>query len=213
MNWTGRTRAKLIERLPMEELLPTRLPAYVRSSVYLLGVLTLAALIVIFLSGVVLIIGGPQWWHLSATGHLFNSLHFWSVQLFFFTMALHLWAQYFMGAWRDGRAWTWVTGVLAFLISIPAALTGYLSQTNFDGQWIALSAKDAFNSVGIGGIFNVLDFGQMLGFHILLFPLIIVLLVAGHVLQVRMRGVVHPYPPDSPIGEEEAGVRDEEVGR
>jgi quinol-cytochrome oxidoreductase complex cytochrome b subunit len=213
MNWTGRTRAKLIERLPMEELLPTRLPAYVRSSVYLLGVLTLAALIVIFISGVVLIIGGPQWWHLSATGHFFNSLHFWSVQLFFFTMALHLWAQYFMGAWRDGRAWTWVTGVLAFLISIPAALTGYLSQTNFDGQWIALSAKDAFNSVGIGGIFNVLDFGQMLGFHVLLFPLIIVLLVAGHVLQVRMRGVVHPYPPDPPAAQEEAGVRDEEVGR
>lgn len=213
MNWTGRTRAKLTERLPMEELLPTRLPVYVRSSVYLLGVLTLAALIVIFISGVVLIIGGPQWWHLSVVGHFFNSLHFWSVQLFFFTMALHLWAQYFMGAWRDGRAWTWVTGVLAFLVSIPAALTGYLSQTNFDGQWIALSAKDAFNSVGIGGIFNVLDFGQMLGFHVLLFPLIIVLLVAGHVLQVRMRGVVHPYPPDPPAAEEEAGVRDEEVGR
>ena len=213
MNWTGRTRGKLAERLPMEELLPTRLPAYVRSSVYLLGMLALAALIVIFLSGIVLIIGGPQWWHLSATGHFFNSLHFWSVQLFFFTMVLHLWAQYFMGAWRDGRAWTWVTGVLAFLISIPAAFTGYLSQTNFDGQWIALSAKDAFTSVGLGGIFNVLDFGQMLGFHILFFPLIIVLLVAGHVLQVRLRGVVHPYPPDSPIGEKEASAEHEEVGR
>ena len=115
MNWTGRTRGKLAERLPMEELLPTRLPAYVRSSVYLLGMLAVASLILIFLSGIVLIIGGPQWWHLSAAGHFFNSLHFWSVQLFFFTMVLHLWAQYFMGAWRDGRAWTWVTGVLAFL--------------------------------------------------------------------------------------------------
>jgi quinol-cytochrome oxidoreductase complex cytochrome b subunit len=213
MNWTGRTRGKLAERLPMEELLPTRLPAYVRSSVYLLGMLALAALIVIFLSGIVLIIGGPQWWHVSAAGHFFNSLHFWSVHLFFFTMVLHLWAQYFMGAWRDGRAWTWVTGVLAFLISIPAAFTGYLSQTNFDGQWIALSAKDAFTSVGLGGIFNVLDFGQMLGFHILFFPLIIVLLVAGHVLQVRLRGVVHPYPPDSPIGEKEASAEHDEVGR
>jgi ubiquinol-cytochrome c reductase cytochrome b subunit len=213
MNWTGRTRAKLAERLPMEELLPTRLPAYVRSSVYLLGMLAVAALILIFLSGTVLVIGGPQWWHLSAAGHLFNSLHFWSVQLFFFTMVLHLWAQYFMGAWRDGRAWTWVTGVLAFLISIPAAFTGYLSQTNFDGQWIALSAKDAFTSAGLGGIFNVLDFGQMLGFHILFFPLIIVLLVAGHVLQVRLRGVVHPYPPDSPAGEAEASAEHEEVGR
>jgi hypothetical protein len=42
--------------------------------VYLLGMLALAALILIFLSGIVLIIGGPQWWHVSAAGHFFNSL-------------------------------------------------------------------------------------------------------------------------------------------
>ncbi|WP_273888185.1 cytochrome b N-terminal domain-containing protein [Rubrobacter naiadicus] len=196
MNWTRRTRQVLGERLPAEELLPDRLPAYVRSAVYLLGVLTLSSLVVIFFSGIVLVIGGVQWWHTSPLGHFFNSLHFWGVQLFFFCMVLHLWAQYFMGAWRDGRAWTWVSGVLAFLVSVPAAFTGYLSQTNFDAQWIGLSAKDAFNAVGLGGLFNVLDLGQMLGLHILFFPLIIVLLVAGHVLQVRMRGVVHPYPPN-----------------
>lgn len=134
MNWTRRTRQVLGERLPAEELLPDRLPAYVRSAVYLLGVLTLSSLVVIFFSGIVLVIGGVQWWHTSPLGHFFNSLHFWGVQLFFFCMVLHLWAQYFMGAWRDGRAWTWVSGVLAFLVSVPAAFTGYLSQTNFDAQ-------------------------------------------------------------------------------
>jgi ubiquinol-cytochrome c reductase cytochrome b subunit len=202
MNWTSRTRRRLLERLPIEELLPSRLPAYVRSAVYLFGVLALGSLILIFISGVVLVIGGPQWWHVSSVGHFFNSLHFWSVQLFFFTMVLHLWAQFFMGSWREGRAWTWVSGVLAFLASIPAAFTGYLSQTNFDGQWIALSAKDAFNSVGLGGIFNVLDFGKMLAMHVMFFPLIVVIIVVGHILQVRMRGVVHPYPADLPTGRE-----------
>jgi quinol-cytochrome oxidoreductase complex cytochrome b subunit len=170
-----------------------------------------AALGIIFISGIILILGGIQWWHTSSTGHFFNSLHFWSMQIFFFSMVLHLWAQFFMGAWRDGRAWTWVTGVVAFLVSIPAAFTGYVSQTNFDGQWIALSAKDAFNSVGLGGVFNVLNLGQMLGLHILFFPLIVALLVGGHLLQVRMRGVVHPYPPDQrPVAEQ---PRAERVGQ
>lgn len=211
MNWTLRTRRTLVERFPAEQLLPDRLPAYVRSSVYLLGMISVAALGVIFLSGIILILGGIQWWHTSSAGHFFNSLHFWSMQIFFFSMVLHLWAQFFMGAWRDGRAWTWFTGVLAFLVSIPAAFTGYVSQTNFDAQWIALSAKDAFNSVGLGGVFNVLNLGQMLGLHILFFPLIVALLVGGHLLQVRMRGVVHPYPPDEPPAAEQA--RGEGVGQ
>lgn len=213
MNWTEQTRRALAHVLPLDNLLPTRLPAYVRSAVYLFGVLTLASLVLIVASGFVLVSGGPQWWHVSALGRFVNSLHFWGVQLFFFTMVLHLWAQFFMGAWRDGRAWTWATGVLAFLVSIPTAFTGYLSQTNFAAQWIALSAKDAFNAGGLGGVFNVLDFGKMLGLHILLFPAIVALLAAGHVLQVRARGVVRPYPADPYAGGERRGAEDDVEGR
>ena len=74
---------------------------------------------------------GPQWWHDSAVGRFFNSLHFWAVQLFFVFMVLHLWGQYFMAGWRDGRAATWMIGAVIFLVSIVAAFTGYLSQQNF----------------------------------------------------------------------------------
>lgn len=66
-----------------------------------------------------------------------------------------------MAAWRGGRAGTWVTGAIVFLVSIAAAFTGYLSQQNFDSQWIATQAKDGLNSVGIGAFFDVLNFGQI----------------------------------------------------
>jgi hypothetical protein len=159
-NWTRALRQRLGKRLPAEHLLPESQPAYVRSTVYLFGALTIASLALVIL----------------------------------FFMVLHLWGMFFQGAWRDGRGRTWVTGAIAFVVSIAAAFTGYLSQSNFDSQWIAVSAKDAINSIGAGNFFNVLNFGQMYTFHVYLLPLAVSGLVLLHILLVRLRGVVRPYP-------------------
>ena len=191
-SWTVRVRDYLGRQLPAANLLPDRQPHYVRSWVYVFGVVTIAALAWVILSGVVLSFFGPQWWHVSSVGRFVNGLHFWSVQMFFIFMVLHLWGQYFAAGWRDGRARTWMVGVVIFLVSIVAAFTGYVSQQNFDAQWIAVNAKDAMNSVGAGAFFNVLNFGQMYGIHVVLIPLAVVFLVGLHVLLVRMKGVVKP---------------------
>jgi ubiquinol-cytochrome c reductase cytochrome b subunit len=94
-----------------------------------------------------------------------------------------------------------MVGVVLFLVSIVTAFTGYLIQQNFDSQWIAVNAKDAVNSTGLGGFFNVLNFGQMYGIHVMLFPIALTLLVVLHIVQVRSRGVVRPigdpYVPDA----------------
>jgi ubiquinol-cytochrome c reductase cytochrome b subunit len=83
-------------------------------------------------------------------------------------------------------------GAVVFLVSILAAFTGYLAQQNLDSQWIAANAKDAVNASGTGGFFNVLNFGQMYGLHVMLVPVAITVLVVVHIVQVRMRGVVAP---------------------
>jgi quinol-cytochrome oxidoreductase complex cytochrome b subunit len=192
-NWTLALRRRLDKSFPTDQVLPDKQPTYVRSSLYLLGAATLVSFVVVIASGIVLGLFGPQWWHETAAGRFFNSVHFWSVQAFFFFMALHLWTTFFMGAWRDGRAKTWMTGVLAFIVSILTAFTGYLSQTNFDSQWIAVSAKDLMNSVGVGGFFNPLNFGQMYTYHVIIFPVAIAAIIGLHILYVRLRGVVRPY--------------------
>ena len=191
-SWTAKARAELEQRLPLDNLLPARQPYFVGSWVYVFGVAAIAALILTVVSGTILAIAGPDWWHFSHVGRFFNSLHFWSVQVFFVVMVLHLWGQYFMASWRDGRATTWMIGVVIFAISILAAFTGYLSQQNFDSQWIAVNAKDALNASGVGAFFNVLNFGQMYGLHVMLVPAAIVVLVILHIVWVRMRGVVRP---------------------
>ena len=173
-NWTQAVRQRLGKDFPPDQVLPDKQPSYVRSAVYLFGALTIASFAIIIVTGTVLAIFGPQWWHTNGIGHFFNSLHLWSVEAFFFFMVIHLWGMFYLGAWRDGRGRTWAFGVIAFVVSIGTAFTGYLSQSNFDSQWIAVSAKDAMNAIGIGGFFNVLNFGQMYGFHILVLPVLLV---------------------------------------
>jgi hypothetical protein len=51
------------------------------------------------------------------------------------------------------------------------------------------------NAIGIGAFFNLMNFGQMYGFHIVILPLFVVFLVALHLLQIRIRGIVRPFAP------------------
>ena len=193
---TARLREKFEKELPPEKLLPDTQPAYVASWIYVFGVLTIAAFIFILVSGLIITFGGPAWYHTSSLGKFVNSLHFWSVQLFFVFMVIHLWGKFWMAAWRGNRLKTWITGSLAFILSIATAFTGYLIQTNFDSQWISFEAKDGFNSVGIGAFFNVTNLGQMLLLHVALLPLVLGILTVIHILMVRRKGVVPPIDAD-----------------
>lgn len=192
--WTGALRRRALRVLPPAKLLPDRQPAYVASWIYVFGVAALVTLGLAIVSGFVIALGGTDWWHTSPVGHFANSLHLWSVELFMAFMVIHLWGKFWMAAWRGRRALTWVTGVLAFVASIVECFTGYLSQQNFDSQWISTNGKDAVNATGLGGAFNLMNFGQMLLWHVVLVPIVLVAIVGVHVLLVRIRGVSHPLP-------------------
>jgi len=198
-NWTARLRKSTLETMEPQDLLPDNQPAYVASWIYVFGVLTIASLLMLIITGLILTLEGPSWWHVSSVGHFFNSMHLWSVELFFVFMVVHLWGKFWMAAWRGKRTATWITGVLAFGTSIITALTGYLIQTNFDSQWIATQAKDGFNAMGIGSFFNTLNTGQAILLHVALLPLVVGIIVVWHILLVRRKGVVPPIDNDSTI--------------
>ncbi|CAB4961032.1 unannotated protein [freshwater metagenome] len=190
--WTGSLRHKWMRTLPPDKMLPERQPAYVTSWIYVFGMATIVSLILVLGSGAILTLGGVEWFHTSSLGRFVNSLHFWSVQLFFLFMIVHLWGKFWMAAWRGKRAMTWMTGAVAFLASVGTAFTGYVITTNFNAQWIAFESKDVMNAVGLGAIFNVADLGQMILLHVCLLPAGLGLIVIMHVLLVRKHGVVPP---------------------
>ncbi|ALE05631.1 cytochrome B6 [Arthrobacter sp. ERGS1:01] len=212
--WTGKSRRWFLKHLPPDKLLPEDQPSYVASWAYVFGMGAVAGLVFIIVSGLILSLNGPQWYHVSSLGHFVNSAHLWSVELFFIFMVVHLWIKFWMAAWRGGRVLTWITGMVAFLVSIVTAFTGYLLQTNFDSQWISFEAKDALNATGVGAWFNVANLGQIFMWHITLLPLAVGAVVALHVLLVRAHGVVPPLDAaatDAQLREITTGVTDTEA--
>ena len=194
MNITHSTQNFLKKNLSLEDALPTHMPVYVNSVAYLFGVSALSALVMLILTGIVMSVFGPEWYHSSGAGHFVNSLHFWSVQILFLAIVLHLMTKYLMAAWRDGRWPTWLVGMLAFGIAVFTGLTGFLAQTNWDSQWIAVQAKDAMNAMGVGAFFNTMNTAQVLGLHMVVLPLAMVTLVGIHLFFIRRDSPVRPLP-------------------
>jgi quinol-cytochrome oxidoreductase complex cytochrome b subunit len=194
MNLTQKAQELIRDNMSLEDALPTKMPVYVNSVAYLFGVLALSSFVMLFITGPILAIFGPDWYHVSPNGRFVNSMHFWSTQVFFASMLLHLATKYFMGAWRDGRWKTWMVGTATFAAAVFTALTGYLSQTNWDSQWIAVQAKDAMNAVGVGAFFNTMNTGQVLTLHVAVLPPIVLVLVGIHLILIRREGPVKPMP-------------------
>jgi quinol-cytochrome oxidoreductase complex cytochrome b subunit len=196
MNITKKAQVFLEENLTLDDMLPTKMPVYVNSVAYLFGVLSLSALGMLIATGVIMSLFGPDWYHASKVGLFFNSLHFWSVQFFFGGIIMHLIAKYFMAAWRNGRWLSWFVGALAFGIAMVTGLTGFLSQTNWDSQWIAVQSKDAINAAGLGQLLNPMDVGQILTLHIVVLPLVVCVLVGVHLFLIRRDSPVRPISKD-----------------
>jgi hypothetical protein len=171
-------RGYLVRNYPLRKLLPDREPAYVSSVLYTMGVLTLAALIVAVISGALIALGGVSFWHANSFGAFVNSIHFWSVQAMFLFMAVHFITNFFTLGWRGGRGWTWITGVAAFIVTILTSFTGFLMMTNWDAQWVAQQAKDAFNALGIGAVWNVMDAGQQFTMHVVVTTALLLFIVS-----------------------------------
>jgi quinol-cytochrome oxidoreductase complex cytochrome b subunit len=198
MNLTQKAQEFLKGNLTLDDALPTTMPVYVNSVAYLFGVLTLSSFVMLIITGPILAVFGPTWYHVSAVGKFVNSLHFWGCQVFFASLLAHLAVKFFMGAWRDGRWKTWMVGLLTFAAAVFTALTGYLSQTNWDSQWIAVQSKDAMNAAGVGRFFNTMDTGQVLTLHVAVLPVIVLALVGVHIFLIRRDGPVKPMEhPDT----------------
>ncbi len=194
MNLTKRLQEFTQRNWSIEDALPTSMPVYVNSIAYLFGVATLCGLVMVIITGLVLALFGPNWYHVRPIGRFFNSLHFWSAQAFFFFLIVHMLTKLLLGAWRDGRWKTWMVGVLTLGVAIFAGFTGYLSATSFSSMWHSVQAKDAMNAIGIGAFFNTTNFSQVITLHVAFFPFLVLILVSIHIALVRHESPVKPYP-------------------
>lgn len=181
----------LRRNMTLEDALPTKMPAYVNSFGYFFGTMTLAALVLLFFTGIWMSVFGPVWRHSSHLGAFVNAMHFWSVEMFYLSAILHILFKVFTAAWRDGRWRTWLVGWLIFAASIFSGISGTLLQQNWDSQWNAQQGKDAFAALGLGWL-NWDNYASVLTLHVVIFALIVLLLAGAHLFLIRREGPVHP---------------------
>ena len=189
----GRARRWFMRSWPPQQLVPDAEPIYVKNWLYTMGVATLASMIMLFITGILLAIFGPEWWTTTKLGAFVDGLHYWSVELFFLFMMVHFLGSFFMGAFRGKRWLTWILGMLSFLTAVVTGFTGYSSLQDFEAQWLTTQGKDAINSTGMGALFNIMNPGQMITMHVVLFPVILLVVVGIHLLWVRKHGITPPY--------------------
>ena len=181
--------------LPLKDDLPTEMPEYVNSFGYFFGTMTLPALGAIFISGIVLAFFGPVWWHESNIGAFVNAMHFWSVEVFYLAVILHITFKIFTAAWRGNRFRTWVNGWIIFSITIFSGISGTLLQANWDAQWNSEQGKAAFNAIGLSWM-NWMNYTTVLTLHVVIFSGLIIFFVITHLSFVRSESPVHPIIHD-----------------
>jgi ubiquinol-cytochrome c reductase cytochrome b subunit len=200
MNIDKSIQERLKTHMTLEDALPTRMPVYVNSFGYFFGTMAISALAVIIGTGVVLAVFGPGWWHVSSVGRFINAMHFWSVEVFYFSLIPHILFKFFTAAWRDGRLRTWVIGWLTFIVSIFSGISGTLLQENWDAQWNAQQGKDSFNALGLAWM-HMLNYAQDLTLHVVVFSGLIMVFAASHLFAVRSESPVRPIVDGSKRGD------------
>ncbi|HAK56504.1 MAG TPA: hypothetical protein DCP38_13645 [Acidobacteria bacterium] len=133
-------------------------------------------------------------------GWFIRSIHRWASHLMIAAVILHVMRVFFTGAYRAPRELNWMLGVLLLAVTLGFGFTGYSlvwEQLSYWGVTVAANLTDAVPVVG-GVMGRMLRGGESVGsntltrlfiLHIGVMPTLLTLLLAGHILLIRLHGV------------------------
>jgi len=137
-------------------------------------------------------------------GWYIRSLHKWASDFMVIALILHLLRVFYTGAYKHPRQVNWMVGFALFITTLTFGLTGYslvYEQLSFWGATVATNLIDALPI--IGPIFSYLLRGgqevsgdtltRFFMLHIGVLPCIAIILIALHVLLIRLHGVKEAY--------------------
>jgi len=181
-------------RTALQNLMLRDVPSYANRFVYSLGFLSAISFLLLVVTGIMMAAAGPHWWITSSMGQYFRSFHLWATQAFVVFIVLHLTIVFLTSGFRGARKFTWVLGVFMFLFALAEAEFGYVLRGDFSSQYRSLQGADLYNGSGIGWVLNNLNTGQVMGIHIVVFPLLLIGLILAHYFLVRVLGIGKPSP-------------------
>jgi ubiquinol-cytochrome c reductase cytochrome b subunit len=213
-----RVRSWLIDRLGLQRLIEFAArhpvpPEYGsrRGWLYVLGVATLAAFLLQFVTGAVLAtkyIPAPSHAYESLRyiteeawfGALLRGMHYVGASAMIVLMSAHVIRVVLTGSYKFPREMNWVLGVVLLVLVLTMALTGQLLRWDQDGMWTVSVAANFFARVPLIGaaLARFVLAGESVGgatlsrffvLHVLLLPLLIFAVIGAHLYLVLHHGI------------------------
>ncbi len=133
-------------------------------------------------------------------GWFIRSLHKWSANFMIVAVLLHMLRVFLTGAYRHPRQLNWLIGVALLLTTVTFGFTGYsliFQQQSFWGATVACNLAEAIPLIG-STVAYFLRGGPVVGentltrfyiLHIGVLPTVMFILLALHILLIRLQGV------------------------
>lgn len=194
-------------------------PAHANSIAYLIGGLALFCFLVAFVTGIIMTqfySPSPLTAHNSVRYIIFvpwlkfvRSLHFWSANIGFAIVIIHMLRVIFTGAYRPPRVITYLIGVGLLFVVFQAYFTGTVlkwDQEGFEGMGHFLAVNKILGP--FGSIF-LEDFtlstsmlSRLYAMHISIFPILFILLIVAHAFLIKQLGISpKPYQTENEYSE------------
>lgn len=136
-------------------------------------------------------------------GFWIRGIHRWGSSLMVIALLLHMTRVFFTGSYRKPRELNWIIGAILFFLTLTFSFTGYSLVNNQLAYWATTVGTNMFKEVPlIGGfILDVLRGGEEVSantltrffmIHVMFLPFITVLVVAIHIIILRVHGVSEP---------------------
>ncbi len=144
-------------------------------------------------------------------GWLIRGIHHWASHLMIIVVVIHMIRVFFHGGYKKPNGFTWVTGVFLVFFTLVMALSGYILPWSDRSYWAATILAFVFDFIPLIGVWLAnaagglqtggMTISRYCAFHMVLFPLLIVMTIAIHLFLIQIYGEKGPPPKgDKDVG-------------
>lgn len=136
-------------------------------------------------------------------GWFLRGLHFFGANAMMTMIFLHTLRVFYTGSYRKPRELTWITGVVALMMTMAMALTGYLLKWDQIAYWGLVAISNFVKYMPVLGVpiyqmllggdkVSAATLSRFFAFHIALVPAALLVFLIGHFWMIRKQGIARP---------------------
>lgn len=136
-------------------------------------------------------------------GRLIRAMHKWSANLLIVSIIIHSIRVFVTKSYRPPRELNWIVGVIIFLVVMLEGFTGYLLPWDQKAYWATVVGTNIVGSIPfigesllliVRGGYDVTEvtLSRFYSFHVLWFPLIVMILLWAHFHMIKKLGISKP---------------------